>query len=153
MPEGSRERRTLVIDLDPTFPPEIARWLWVLGDTRHRTLETLDGVDESTLDVPGPGGNSIGTILAHIAVIEVDWMCAEILEQPYPDDLVALLPPSARDPDGQLTATPATPLGRYVTALDAVRERLLDTVRALDLTDLRRPRSLPDYDVSPDWVL
>ncbi|HUG16577.1 MAG TPA: DinB family protein, partial [Thermomicrobiales bacterium] len=47
----------------------------------------------------------------------------------------------------------ATPLGRYVTALDAVRERLLDTVRALDLTDLRRPRSLPDYDVSPDWVL
>jgi hypothetical protein len=34
-----------------------------------------------------------------------------------------------------------------------VRERLLETYRAMSLDDYRRPRSLDEYDVTPEWVL
>ena len=141
------------MDLDPTVPPEIARWLWVLDDTRRRTHEALEGLDDTHLDSPSPSGNTIGTILAHIAVIEVDWLYVEIREEPYPDDLIPLLPPAVRDADGNLMPVPGTPLSRHLHTLEVTRARLLDTVRTLDLADLRRPRHLPDYDVTPEWVL
>lgn len=141
------------MDLDPTVPPEIARWLWVLTDTRRRTLEALEGLDAAHLDVPAPGGNTIGTILAHIAVIEVDWLFVEIREEPYPDELLPLLPPAVRDAAGNLMPVPGTLLSQHLHTLDLTRARLLDTVRSLDLADLRRSRHLPDYDVTPEWVL
>lgn len=146
-------REILTAELPDGYPPEIARWLWVFADTRQRTLEVLDGVDETRLDEPGPGGNSVGTILAHMALVEADWLYVEILGEEYPADLVALLPPEARDADGQLMATPGLPLARYLEALETVREQLVARVGALSPADLDRVRSLPDYDVSPAWVL
>ncbi|HEX5165900.1 MAG TPA: DinB family protein [Thermomicrobiales bacterium] len=150
MPDG---RRTLIAEPPAGYPPEIARWLWVFADTRRRTLEVLEGVDEARLDEPGPGGNSIATILAHIALIETDWLYVEILGEEYPADLIALLPPEARDGEGQLMATPGLPLARYLAALSAVRAKLVERVGALSPADLDRLRSLPEYDVSPAWVL
>jgi uncharacterized damage-inducible protein DinB len=146
-------RRSLIAELPTGYPPEIAHWLWVFADTRRRTLEALEGLDESRIDEPGPGGNSIGTILAHVAVIETDWLYVEILEEDYPADLIALLPPDVRDEQGHLMATPGLPLSRYLEALRAVRARLVERVGALPPEDLYRVRSLPDYDVNPEWVL
>ncbi len=146
-------RRSLIAEPPAGYPPEIARWLWVFADTRRRTLEALEGLDESRIDEPGPGGNSIGTILAHVAVIETDWLFVEILEEDYPADLIALLPPEVRDEQGHLMATPSLPLSRYLEALRAVRARLVERVGALPPEDLYRVRSLPDYDVNPEWVL
>jgi uncharacterized damage-inducible protein DinB len=147
------ERRRLIAELPSEYPPEIARWLWVFADTRRRTLEVLDGFDESRIDEPGPGGNSIGTILAHIAIIETDWLYVEILGEDYPDDLLALLPPDVRDEQGHLLATPGVPLADYLHMLTAVRARLVERVGALSPEDLYRVRSLPPYDVNPEWVL
>lgn len=146
-------RRSLIADLPAGSPPEIARWLWVLADTRRRTLEVLDGLDASRIDEPGPVGNSIGTILAHVAVIETDWLYVEILEEDYPADLLALLPPDVRDEDGHLLATPGLPLARYLEAMSAVRAKLVERIGRLPAEDLYRVRSLPDYDVNPEWVL
>jgi hypothetical protein len=65
--------------------PEVGRWLWVLEDTRQLTLESLEGLSPAALDwLPPHGGNSIGTILYHIAAIEMDWLYAEVLEEPEP---------------------------------------------------------------------
>jgi uncharacterized damage-inducible protein DinB len=150
---STQSRRRLVAQPPADCPPDVARWLWVLADTRARTLEAIDGLDESRLDDPGPGGNSIGTILAHIALIETDWLYVEILEEDYPADLTAVLPTTARDEQGHLTATPDLRLARYVEALAAVRAQLVERVRALPPGDLSRPRRLPQYDVSPEWVL
>jgi uncharacterized damage-inducible protein DinB len=150
---ANERRKKLIADLPAGYAPEIARWLWVFADTRKRTLEVLDGFDESRIDQPGPGGNSVGTILAHIALIETDWLYVEILGEDYPADLIALLPPTDRDADGHLLATPGTSLSRYLEALAAVRARLVERVGALTAEDLSRVRSLPDYDVSPEWVL
>ncbi|HYI15856.1 MAG TPA: DinB family protein, partial [Thermomicrobiales bacterium] len=109
--------------------------------------------DASRIDEPGPGGNSIGTILAHVAIIETDWLYVEILEEDYPADLIALLPAEVRDGGGHLLATPGLPLARYLEALTAVRAKLVERVGALPPEDLYRVRSLPDYDVNPEWVL
>lgn len=147
------ERRLLVADLPDDLPEALARWLWVLRDTRRRTLEVLDGFDDARIDEPGPGGNSVGTILAHVAIIELDWTCVEIRGEDYPEELLPLLPPAARDERGQLLATPGTTLARYLEALAAVRAWLEDTLRALTPADLGRVRALPRYDVSPEWVL
>jgi uncharacterized damage-inducible protein DinB len=149
----SATRRTLIAEFPEGYPPEIARWLWVFADTRRRTLEVLDGFDEARIDEPGPAGNSVGTILAHIAVIETDWLCVEILGEDYPADLLAHLPPDVRDADGHLLATPGLPLARYLAALAAVRAKLVERVGALAPADLQRVRSLPAYDVTPEWVL
>ncbi len=146
-------RRSLIADLPAGYPPEIARWLWVFADTRRRTLEVLDGVDASRIDEPGPGGNSIATILAHVAVIETDWLYVEILGEDYPADLLEHLPPEVRDEQGHLLATPGLPLSRYLDGLAAVRAKLVERVGALSPEDLYRVRSLPQYDVNPEWVL
>lgn len=150
---ASDARRRLIAEPPAGYPPEVARWLWIFADTRRRTLEVLDGVDETRLDEPGPGGNSIGTILAHVALIETDWLYVEILGEEYPADLLPLLPPEPRDEDDHLLATPSLPLARYLDALAAVRARLVERVGALAPGDLQRVRSLPDYDVTPEWVL
>ena len=150
---ATNPRRTMIAEPPEGVPPEVGRWLWVLADTRRRTLETLDGFDEARIDEPGPGGNSIGTILAHVAVIETDWLCVEILGEEYPAELLALLPPEDRDAEGRLLATPGLPLARYLAALEAVRGYLVERVGGLTAGDLSRVRSLPEYDVSPEWAL
>lgn len=150
---ATESRRRLIVEPAADLPAEVGRWLWVLADTRRRTLETLDGFDEARIDEPGPGGNTVGTILAHIAVIETDWLYVEILGEEYPADLLPLLPPKVRDADGHLLPTPGLTLARYLNALTAVRDHLIDRISQLQPGDLDRVRSLPEYDVSPAWVL
>jgi len=116
-------------------------------------MEVLEGFDESLIDEPGPVGNSIGTVLAHIAIIETDWLYVEILGEDYPADLLKLLPPDVRDEQGNLLATPGLPLSHYLEALAAVRAKLVERVGALSPDDLYRVRSLTPYDVNPEWVL
>ena len=57
----------------PGYDTEIGRWLWALEDTRHRTKHTLGDLDGTTLDWLAPiTGLSVGTLLYHIAAIEID---------------------------------------------------------------------------------
>jgi uncharacterized damage-inducible protein DinB len=58
-----------------------------------------------------------------------------------------------RDAQHNLYALPGTSLTRYLEGLQVVREHLVRTVQSLTVEDLRCPRSLPQYDVTPDWVL
>lgn len=146
-------RRRLIVELDSGVPAEIARWLWILADTRELTLEVIEGIDESHLDRSAPGGNTIGTILAHLAAIEASWLYDEIHVTDYPPEVVASLPPRVRDADGRLYAVPGTSLAHHLHTLDVVRQRLMQTVREMTVDDLRRERHLPLYDVTPDWVL
>lgn len=146
-------RKSLIAEPPAGYPPEIARWLWIFADTRMRTLEVIEGFDDARIDEPGPGGNSIGTILAHVALIEADWLYVDILGEDIPAELLAVLPPNDRDEERHLLATPGLPLARYLEALTVVRAHLIERVGALTVADLQRVRSLPDYDVSPEWVL
>lgn len=45
------------------------------------------------------------------------------------------------------------PLEAHLSRLSFVRQRFLERLLGVTLADYRRPRSLPDYDVTPEWVV
>ncbi|HEX6384198.1 MAG TPA: DinB family protein [Anaerolineae bacterium] len=136
------------------YEPEIGRVLWMLEGTRSRTKEALKGVDAAALDwTPPYDPNSIGTILYHVATVEMDWLYVEVLEQDFPQAVEALLPFDMRDEAGRLTAVTGLSLEDHLLRLDAARAYLLDAFRGMTLDDFRRLRHLEQYDVTPEWVL
>ena len=154
---AQRDQRT--IEPLPASHPELGRWLWALEDTRRRTLETLDGASQEEIDWTPPGlTNSIGTLLYHIALIEEDYLSADILgmvEAHNFPDLAPLLPLPARDESGRLSVVTGVPLAEHLVRLDAVRARFLEHVSALTAEQMATPRAFPEwnYDISPAWTL
>jgi uncharacterized damage-inducible protein DinB len=153
MSVGAKQQN--VIEALPGYESEIGRWLWALEDGRRRMKEILAGIDPRAVDwVPPEGGNTIGTLLYHIALIEVDWLYVEVLErESYPDDVAALLPHADRDERGFLTRIQGVGLDEHLGRLDAIRDRVLTAFRELSLAEFRRTRQFPDYDVTPEWVV
>lgn len=145
-------RETLVAAELAGYPPEIGAALWRLQDTRSRTLRLLSDMPAEYVDLE-TRGNRIGTILYHLALIEADWLYAEILEEPFPDELKNLLPADDRDQAGILTLIRGQTLEQHLSRLSSVRKTLLDKLRGMTFEDFHRPRSLPNYEVSPAWVL
>jgi uncharacterized damage-inducible protein DinB len=141
----------------PANEPAIGRWLWALEDTRRRTRATLAGIAQETLDwAPPQGGNGIGTLLYHIALIEADYLYIDVLElATYPAEVLALFPYPAHDEDRRLTVPPPTSLAEHLQRLDFVRERVLAIFRTMTLDDFLRPRTIPGYgyQITPEWTL
>ncbi|HET7087648.1 MAG TPA: DUF664 domain-containing protein, partial [Anaerolineae bacterium] len=98
-------------------------------------------------------GNSIGTLLYHLAVIEIDWLHADVLQKPWSPELETLFPFDVRDEQGHLIAVRGLSLDAHLRRLGAVRSILLDAFRGMSLDEFRRARSTQDYDVTPEWVI
>ncbi len=150
------ETQHLSVETLPDYAPEIGRWLWALEDTRRMTKDSLTNTDQSVLDwIPPQGGNSIGTLLYHIAAIELDWLYTEVLEgrQLWTQEIEELFPFDVRDDQGRLTVVRGVSLADHVHRLDIVREHLLASFRGMTLQEFRRLRSFPTYSVTPEWVL
>ena len=99
----------LTIEALEGYEPEIGRWLAVLEDTRHLTKEGLEDLRQEVLDwMPPQGENSIGTILYHIAAIELDWLFAEVLQEPepWPAAVMEHFRAAVRDNQGHLSPLP-----------------------------------------------
>ena len=138
----------------PALDPAIGRALWQLEGARGRLKEALASLDETMLDwEPYPDGNSIGTLLYHIAAIELDWLYFEVLEQEFPPEVEALLPYPVRDERGRLCSVTAVSLSTHLQRLDTARQLLLDVYASLSVDDFRLARQLPQYHVTPEWVL
>ena len=154
LPPNQADIEQLVIEPVAAVDPAIGRALWQLEGARGRLKKALDGLDEAMLDwEPYPGGNSVGTLLYHIAAIELDWLYCEVLEQEFPAEAQALLPHPVRDEEGRLFAVANVSLPTHLQRLDAARQLLLDVYADLTLADFRRARQLPQYHVTPEWVL
>ncbi len=147
------EKRQNTITAYPSKEAEIGRWLGAFQDARQRTMEELEGVTQAAIDWLPDDESSIGTVLYHIALIEADWLYTEVLEQPIPPAVEALLPYNHRDAQGHLTRIQGFGVERYLTLMETVRALLLETYQQMDLSDFRRVRSLEVYDVTPEWVL
>lgn len=150
----SHQKEQLIVTVHANTPPDIGRWLWAIQDSRDRTMRALADISPAIIDwLPPDGESSIGTVLYHMADIEADWLYVEVLEQPSRSDVAALFPHETRDAQGHLTQVQQFTLEQHLSRLEAVRERLLDVYQRMDLADFRRARSLPHYDVTPEWVL
>lgn len=150
-------RRQLIVQPPPDMLPEIGRAVWMLENARLRTLPHLTDLDSAELDRrPEWALHSIGTLLYHIAMVEVDWLLVEVqghpYDQPYPGDMAAWFPYPMRS-DNRLTRIVGIGLDEHLQRLAVVRRALLDTFRAMSLEDFRRARALPESDVTPEWVL
>ena len=147
-------RKKNIVDTHLSHEPAIGQWLWALQDSRQRTMEELERVSPAMVDwLPPDNESSIGTLLYHIADIEADWLYAEVLEQPLPSAVAALFPYATRNERGHLTQVQGISLEEHLKRLQTVRELLLAVFQQMDLGDFRRVHALPDYDVTPEWVL
>jgi len=150
----STQKRRLVVDPILSKVPEIGRWLWALQDTRQLTLEEIEQLTPAMIDwLPPDDESTIGTILYHIALIEMDWLYAEVLERPEAPEIAELFAYEHRDRQGRLTQVTGISLQEHLIRLEVVRALLLESYLQMDLAEFRRPRSLPAYDVTPEWVL
>lgn len=143
----------LTLEFPDARGADVASWLAAVEDARRRTLEALEGLAEDDLDRASPSSaNSVASLLYHVAAIEADWLFSEILEgrKPFPE---ALFPLDVREEGGRLTPVTGMSLAAHLQRLGSVRAMLLDELRDMDAQEFRRARSLPDYDVSAEWVL
>jgi uncharacterized damage-inducible protein DinB len=145
-------RETLAAAALTGYEPMVGAALWQLEDARSRTLRLLREMPAEYVDRE-TGGNSIGTVLYHVALIEADWLYTEILERPLAAEVEALLPVDHRDDAGILSLVRGQTLDQLLERLSAIRRTFLDELRGMTDEDFHRLRALPDYDVSPAWVL
>jgi len=140
------------------YEPEIGRWLWMLQEVRRRTLRLADGLDQRTLDWEGADGreNAIGSLLYHIAAVEMGWLFIDVLGQDLPPDLKPDFPHAMADSDGRLTRVPGVALPMHLERLDRSRTVFMDKFREISIEEWRRLRRPPDdvdYDVTPEWAV
>ncbi|MGH2630417.1 MAG: DinB family protein [Actinomycetota bacterium] len=135
--------------------PEVGRWLSALDDGRRDTIEELREVADGMLDQKPPGApNSIGTLLYHIGLIELDWLLADALGPEsgvsWPE---ALVPFADRDGEGTLTVVRGETLTTHLDRLVAIRALVHEHIGPMTVEDFHTPRARERYDVSPAWVV
>ena len=148
--------KTLQMKTLPGYEPEIGRWLWALEEVRHRTLDSVEGLDQETLDWEGPQGseNAIGSLLYHIAIVEMYWLYFDVLRTELPSAVKTLLP-IEMGTEGRLTNVPAIPLAEHLERLHRTREMFLTNFHDMSRSDweqLRSPKDM-DYRVTPAWAV
>lgn len=150
-------KKQLSIENLPCSSAEIGRWLWILEDTRRRThgaLEGLHGNAEGVIDWVSPvSGNSIGMVLYHLAAIEASWLYEDVLQADLPSDIERILPHDVRDSQGHLTDIKGIRVEDHLIRLGRIRDQLRSVYSEMSMEDFLRTRRLPEYDVSPEWVL
>lgn len=141
------------LDPEPGYAPLVGRFVRMLEDTRERLWRDLEGFDPADLDrTPAGSPNTIGTLLYHLAAIELDWLYADLLEQDFPDGTGDWFPVDVREHDGLLTPV-AEPWDRHRDRLAWVRGRLLDALVGLDDAELDRRRGEEGDTVDGAWIL
>ncbi len=154
----TQSRRQQIVQPITATDPEIGRWLWALENTRRRTDEVLDTLDDPAIVdwKPDWALHSIGTLLYHIALVELDWLHVEVREnlndEPFPAEMHSLFPYPMRS-NNALTPIPGIGLDEHRQRLATVRRELLAVLSTMSLDEFRRVRVLPESDVTPEWVL
>src|SRR4249920_2230915 len=69
------------------FTPHIARLVSMMNFVRHTTLSAVEGLTVNELDYSnGPGSNSIGSLLLHIAAAEAGYQAATFEKRELNDE-------------------------------------------------------------------
>ncbi len=128
--------------------------LAALKETRWRLSEALKGVTDDLVDrTPPSGGSSIGSVLYHIALIEADWVIADILGTQDTDWPRELFPLEDRDATGALVSYTGETIAQHMSRLEAVRKLLVDAIGPMSAEELHQLREREAYDLSAAWAL
>ena len=86
----SNQKETLAIYPLEGYAAPVSFALGSLKWERKKTIELVSDLSDDQLELTKEGvPNSIGTLLYHVAIIELDWLYAEILDQ----DIATIIPP------------------------------------------------------------
>jgi len=92
-----------------TNSPLAGRFLWQLDDQTRRLTEHTRGATAAELCwQAAPGMNTIGMLLAHVAVVEIGWVVRGVLDRPF-EHADALFPLRWADPGVPLAPGGAPP--------------------------------------------
>jgi uncharacterized damage-inducible protein DinB len=146
-------REQLVLASPAGLDPEIGRWLAAFEEVRRDTLAVLDEVAAGDVDRDlGDGGDSVGTLLYHVALVEVDWVFTDVLDQQdrIPRDL---FPHDDRVEDDHLTPVHGESLDHHLERLMRTRALVLGELRSMDASEYHLARPRERFDVAADWVV
>jgi uncharacterized damage-inducible protein DinB len=136
------------------FTPAMGLLVAMLDECRGRTLSHLEDIGASMIDAEAPGHpNTIGTILYHIAAIELDWLCVEILGEDFPEDTAKWFPVDVRDDAGRLTPVVGESLDRHRDRLAWVRGLFHDGLAGKDDAFLFEDHPADGGTVTSEWVI
>lgn len=142
--------------------PEIGQWLWAMEETRRGLLSTLSriekaGFGQEFLDWQGADGkdNSLGTLLYHIAGVEMGWLYVDMLMTGFPADVQERFPVDDHTDDGRMRYITGLALQDHLDNLAWTRRRFLDVVGALSVEEWNELKSPPneDYSITPGWIV
>lgn len=142
--------------------PEVGVWLGSMQTLRRGLLNTLSRIDQAGwggdfLDWRGPADedNSVGTLLYHIALVELGWLYFDMMPEAAPQDLRELLPFDGWDDQGRLTHVADKPLREHIELLAEARGKFLELVAPMSVEDWRTLRSPAgeDYSATPEWMV
>ena len=137
----------------PGYAPTIGRLVAILLYARRTTLAAVDGLSVAELDhLQDSSSNSIGSLLAHIAVVERSYHILAFEERrPTPSELAALEPALTLGVEAHRLLRDK-PLEHYVHELTEARRLTLDGLAARDDDWLERSlRSAPAMNAHFAW--
>jgi uncharacterized damage-inducible protein DinB len=146
------ERERLVLDAGDG-DPEIGRWLAAFEEARGDTMQVLREIPAEAVDRdPGDGGDTLGTVLYHMALVEADWVFVDVLDR---QDQIPheLFPFEDRLEDGRLMPVLGESMERHLDRLTATRALVLDVLRPMSSQDYHRVHVRERIDVAADWVV
>src|SRR6188768_1251438 len=138
-------RPSLRIESLPGYSPAIGRLVGILLYARHTTLAAVDGMTVGELDhLNDDSSNSIGALLAHMAVVERGYQCLTFEDRaPTAVEQASWEPALTLGAEGRRLLRGKT-LDHYVRELGEVRRLTLEGLAARDDAWLERsPRAAP----------
>ncbi len=126
--------RTIILKPSPEFTPQIGLFVAQMEELRRETKRYVQDLSAEQLSWhPTPKVESMGTLLLHIAAVELSWIQEDILRQPMDEEWRIAFPIRYGTP--QLTGES---LAFYVEKLDAVRSQVRPMLQTLQDNDLER---------------
>jgi len=143
-----------VLDLpDGVADPEVGRWLSAFAEARRDTDKILDQVRPEAIDADlGDGGDTLGTVLYHTALIEIGWVFWDVLDREA-NIPKSLFPHDDRVVDGRLTPVLGETLEQHRERLAQARSMVWAELASMSNEAFHRVRTGPDSDVSANWVV
>jgi uncharacterized damage-inducible protein DinB len=132
---------------------EVGRWLAALEEVRRDTLTVLAEIPDDAVDRdPGDDGDTVGTTLYHVALVEIDWVFTDVLDREA-DIGLELFPVDARVEGGRLTPVLGETLAHHLDRLARTRSRILGELGAMSAAEFHRARAREGYEVSAGWAV
>ena len=140
----------------PGFDPRIGLYLAQLEDVRERTKRYVDGLTQAQLEWhPNPKVESIGTMLIHVAAVELSWIQEDIRREPMGEEWRIGFPIRFGIP--QISGES---LAYFIGLLDSTRAVTRDVLAGVTDADLSRALVPLDDEDTPDapqftieWIL